>query len=352
MDRICEKLNSPRAFFLRPISDRGERAILYRSLAAATKSARERAEVRFEWLREITEYLHGHFEFPKLNLPSMDLPVDFRTLTHDAIERAAMQCRQLWGFGEGPIGDVVLALESNGIIVARGELGSEALDAFSEYLPNDFPYIFLGTDKHVAARSRFDAAHELGHLILHRHLRQRDFGHPKDFKTLESQAHRFAAAFLLPGNAFLKSIWAPTLDAFRGQKETWKVSIKGMIVRTHQLGVIDENKYARLMINYGRRYREGEPGDDVLKMEQPRFLARCFEMLLAERICTKEQLLINLPLQPHDIEELASLPRGFFSGFKGEVIELPVLRKVPRESASEDGQTAEIISLPPFKVAS
>lgn len=351
MDALCEKLNLPKSFFLRPIADRGERKVLYRSLSAATKAARERAETRFEWGREIVEYLHDSFDFPKLNLPNLNLPKDFNAITHQMIEDAAMACRELWGFGDKPISDVVLALESNGIIVMRGELGAETLDAFSEWLANDFAYIFLGSDKRNCARSRFDAAHELGHLILHKHISIKDIKSPKEFKVIESQAHRFAASFLLPARSFIKSIWAPTLDAFRTQKEVWRVSIKGMIVRSHQLDLIDDYQYQRMLINYTRRYRDGEPGDDVMPLEMPRLLSRCIEILLAEKIRTKEQILMDLALPARDVEELTSLPRGFFSGFKAEVIEMPVLRRRAAEEALQKGEdVGETNNVVEFKI--
>lgn len=49
----------------------------------------------------------------------------------------------------------------------------------------------LATDKNDRARSRFDGAHELGHLVMHGE-------HVWGLKQVESQAHAFAAAFLMP----------------------------------------------------------------------------------------------------------------------------------------------------------
>ena len=346
MDRLCQVFGLPLAFFLRPAVDRGDRKILYRSLSSAAKAARERAEARFEWLREIVEYLSDSFDFPALNLPSIALPDDFRELTHSKIEAAAQACRELWGFGSGPIADVVLALESNGVIVSRGTLDSESLDAFSEFLANDFAYVFLGNDKGVHGRARFDAAHELGHLLLHRGIRAKDFGQPKDFKLLEAQAHRFAAAFLLPTQSFVESIWAPTIDAFRAQKEVWGVSIKGMIVRAHQVDLLSDTQYQRMLINYTRRYKDGEPGDDVKAVEMPRLLARCFYALEEHGARTREQILSDLPLAAADIEELSGLPKGYFAR-RGEVIQLPVLKRRELETSappsSEEG--GQVISL-------
>jgi Zn-dependent peptidase ImmA (M78 family) len=53
------------------------------------------------------------------------------------------------------------------------------------------PRVTLGTDKNDRARSRFDAAHELGHLVMHG---DQIWGLPE----IEKQAHAFAAAFLMP----------------------------------------------------------------------------------------------------------------------------------------------------------
>ena len=49
----------------------------------------------------------------------------------------------------------------------------------------------LAADKNDRARSRFDGAHELGHLAMHGE-------HVWGLKQVESQAHAFAAAFFMP----------------------------------------------------------------------------------------------------------------------------------------------------------
>lgn len=349
MTRLCEVFNFPPTFFMSAVLDRGERNIMHRSQSVATKTARDRAEVRFEWFREIVEFLSEYFDYPALNLPKLALPSDFRQLTHDQIEGAAAACRKLWGFGDRPIENVVLAMESNGIIVARGALGSADLDAFSEQLAGDWAYAFLGVDKGISARSRFDAAHELGHIILHGNVRSGSFNAPKDFKVLEQQAHRFAAAFLLPDVAFSQSIWAPTLDAFRAQKSYWKVSIKGMIVRAHQIGMIDDPQYGRMMINYTRRFKEGEPSDELVASEEPRLIARCFDTLLEEKLLTREQMRAALPFPVNEIESLSSLPKGYLSAPKADVVSLPTLKKARLDIA--DSSAGNVIVIGKFRTA-
>lgn len=66
---------------------------------------------------------------------------------------------------------------------------TRSVDAFSVWRSNK-PYIFLNTVK-TAEHSRFDAAHELGHLVLHKH------GGPGG-RAAEDEANRFASSFLMP----------------------------------------------------------------------------------------------------------------------------------------------------------
>src|SRR5215212_8094956 len=60
MQKIEQVLNLPPAFFSRPVvGEPGERKIFYRSMSSATKHARARMDRRYDWLREITDYLQG-----------------------------------------------------------------------------------------------------------------------------------------------------------------------------------------------------------------------------------------------------------------------------------------------------
>ena len=160
----------------------------------------------------------------------------------------------LLGLGTGPIADIVLLMENNGIIVSRGELAAEYLDAYSQRPANsDHPIVFLGSDKASAARSRHDASHELGHLILHRNVDTKTIRNSTLFKLIEDQAHRFASSFNLPSRGFADQLWAPTLDAFLALKPHWKVAIAAMIMRCEQLGITNEDQSRRSWINMNRR---------------------------------------------------------------------------------------------------
>ncbi|HVG34539.1 MAG TPA: XRE family transcriptional regulator [Pyrinomonadaceae bacterium] len=342
MSSIADKLNLPLSFFLRPVaSEQEESTLFWRSMSSATKSARTKAKRRFEWLKDIVAYLRQYLDFPEVHLPAFNLPENIFALGGPAIDELAKECRQFWNIGDGPIADIVLFLESNGIIVSRGKLEAEKLDAFSEWrIIDSTPYVFLSSDKSSAARSRLDAAHELAHLILHRNVNPRLLSSAKAHARIEWQAFRFGSAFLLPESSFAQELWSPTLDAFRSLKERWKVSIGAMIKRCEELEIIDEHEARRMWMNYGRRgWRTEEPLDDRLPVEKPRLLSRSIELLVKERVKSREQILLDLPYAQTDIEELTGLPRGYLTGI-GEVV--PKLRE-PKIAEVMNG-TGKVVS--------
>ena len=327
MDRIVQVLNRPKAFFLRRDTEHQREGIWYRSMSTATKIARTKAEARFMWLKEIVDYLYQYLDFPALSIPDFKLPDDPTKISMEVIEEIAIECRRFWNLEENPIADVVLLLENSGIIVSRGELGTETLDSFSQWADADFPYVFLGSDRISAVRSRFDAAHELGHLFLHRHIDHRQIRNNVVHRQMENQCHRFSLAFLLPARSFAAELWAPTLNGFYTLKDRWKVSIAGMIKRCEQLGILSEEQVKRSWINLSRRgWRKKEPLDDVLPVEIPHLLSRSVELLVDSGVKTRDQILVDLASSAEDLGDLACLPPGYMSGKQSNVIIMPKVR--------------------------
>ncbi|RAS70669.1 uncharacterized protein DUF955 [Lentzea atacamensis] len=95
------------------------------------------------------------------------------------------------------------------------------------------PVVALGADKGLRDRSRFDAAHELGHLVL------LGADGPIADKATESQANEFAAAFLMPAEDIAHELPA-RLDwpALLRLKAKWHVSLAALLVRAKTLGVM------------------------------------------------------------------------------------------------------------------
>ncbi|MGE3795651.1 MAG: helix-turn-helix domain-containing protein [Dehalococcoidia bacterium] len=344
-DRLATALRIPASFLLMPERSDEVGTVFYRSMSSATKTARLRAEHRFRWLRDITAYVAEYVELPQPDLPELGLPRDPLLISDEDVEEAAENLRRHWRMGEGPVASMVLLLENHGVVVARDLLGAETLDGLSEYVAGEGrPYVFIGTDKGTSVRWRFDAAHELGHLLMHAHLAPEDLLRPALFKRVEEQAHRFASAFLLPLGAFEDDLFGVSLDAFKAVKPKWRVSIGMMIIRARHAGLLTQESERALWINFNRRrWRKHEPFDDSLEAEEPRLLRRAFEMILDGGLQTPADVAERLALPASDIEDLAGLPSGYLSDYA------PVTVLRPREdrgdealASREPGQVVEL----------
>jgi Zn-dependent peptidase ImmA (M78 family)/transcriptional regulator with XRE-family HTH domain len=348
VEKLACALNVPNTFFHRPMPEFAAPRFFYRSLHSATKHSRNRAESRFQWLTEMAFYFDGFFDFPAVNLPALTVPNSFYDITDDLIESLATECRSFWNVGDGPVPNMVRLLERNGFIISRISLDTTTLDAFSEYDSTSRPLIILGADKGSCARSRFDAAHELGHRILHKHVDRRSVGNIKEHGLLEHQAHRFASAFLLPSKEFLREVVAPSLDSFAALKERWRVAVAAMIMRSSDLGLLPDNQAERLWMNLARRgWKRKEPLDDSLPPEQPKLLRQCIDMMLESRFRSRSQIVEDLCLPQADIEELAGLPEGYLGEGFGDIIMLPQFKSHPSSTPTQRSDPDKEI---PFKL--
>lgn len=303
---LAEKLQVPPAFFFEDFEELAS-PCFFRSRLSATRAARDGAEARLEWLDEITQQLCQHVQFPPVDLPDFKLGSPL-TITEVAIEEAASNARSYFGLGEAPVANVVALLESRGVIVSRTRLGEGKLDAFSAWV-HDRPFVFLNADKQAAVRSRFDAAHELGHLLLHREHVQRGFLKDKElFDLVEKQANRFASAFLLPRGGFKRDLGHISLDALLALKPRWGASVASMLYRAGVLGVVPEATTKWQWTLLARRgWKTGEPLDDVIQPEQPSLLRQAFE--LARSVDIYPERALALPLR--DVETLCGLPAQY-----------------------------------------
>ncbi|MEC5200378.1 Zn-dependent peptidase ImmA (M78 family)/DNA-binding XRE family transcriptional regulator [Arthrobacter sp. PL16] len=111
-------------------------------------------------------------------------------------------------------------------------------------------------------RQRFTVAHELGHLVLHHASPQP--ANPAAATKMEREAHRFASAFLAPGDAVVDDLAAlggrVTLSNLASLKQKWGLSIKAFVVRFQQLGVIDDDQARSLYKQISaRKWNKQEP---------------------------------------------------------------------------------------------
>ncbi|MDC4422864.1 ImmA/IrrE family metallo-endopeptidase [Acinetobacter baumannii] len=187
-------------------------------------------------------------------------------------------------------------IERAGIVVARFEIGYEEMDGTSAWI-NDKPYIFIAADKHNYFRSRFDLAHELGHIVMHKYLTEED--KKNWFDKLEKQAHYFANCFLFPTKAFIAETRSRiSLESLMLLKKHWGISLAAMIYKAKDLNIISEDQYSKLWRSYRYRgYTKSEPYDIETAPEEPNLLKTQSRCYLNKEDSTKLILLISLALK-------------------------------------------------------
>lgn len=291
---VCLGVRVP--FLLRPVAQVSSRGpISFRSWkAAATRKANRRAQRFSELVAELYEWLQERVELPKPNLPELCLD----EISSDCFDRIAKELRSFWGLGDRPILRLGELLESNGIVVSRISFDDDRFDAFSRVL-NGRPYIFLGSDKGDRARSRFDVAHELGHILLHQHLAESHLG--EAHKEIESQAHRFASAFLL-SEAFGNDVSEVTLNSLLRLKPKWGVSVGAMVRWCLEHQKISQQEYETLNAQIGyRRWRKAkaEPYDELIPRVNNSMGVKAVELLESHGILRRGELqdILDTPLQ-------------------------------------------------------
>lgn len=328
LSTLANSLNVPQSFFLNPPPEHGNAPMFFRSMASTTQMMRKRARARLRWAQDISLSLQEWVDLPEVDVPRLDIE-DYREISDKDIETAAAKCRDVWGLGSGPISDLLLVLENAGIVIVKDEVGTVKMDGLSNWSAADGrPYMLIARDKDSCVRSRLDAAHELGHLVLHHKVPTKALNDKAAFKEIERQAFLFAGAFLMPAESFGAEIWSPSLSTFLALKERWRTAIGAMIKRCEALDMIGEEYRRRLWRYYSARgWRKSEPMDDDLLVEEPRLLSRSVRLLVDEGVQTRANLLEEFRLFAGDVETLCDLPSGYMSGGDGDVVQMPKLKR-------------------------
>jgi len=329
LELIAEKLGVPAPYFFKPEYPADEAPFMMRSLASSTKRSRDAAAKRVDWIREIVTFLSGIVSIPTPSIPDLFAGSDPTAISGDDIEDAATAVRRYWGMKDGPIADLVALLESKGVVTACFSLNAEKLDSFSKWSA-EAPIVVDNTDKCTAVRLRFDLAHELGHLVLHRHVDRKLSARSDVHKVMEQQAHRFAGAFLFPATSFRNEIYSISLAGLLEPKMRWKISAQAMIYRARHLGMINEYQFERAYRRLSsQRQRSFEPLDDKIERESPNLLRSFLTALIENGVATRSDLLADLRFGAREIEILTNLPAGYLGESWGKVL--------PLESKSDVG---------------
>ena len=315
--KISEELKFPIAFFYENCNAKIERINTYfRALLSSNKKDKIVQENKATVIIEIYRFLEKYIEFPTLNIPKIEKS-DLETRN---LKKITQTIRESWNLSDGPIADIVNVLEMNGFIVSSINTNTMDIDAFTQYIRLDgekYFCIVVGKEKESFARRQFSIAHELAHVILHNTNLDVENLSREEFRSMEREADKFAAELLLPSESFRKDLIYPTnLKFYEELKKKWKVSILAMLMRAAELKVITQNQLQYLIKQYySKGYRNGEPLDDTIKMQEPTLIRLAINMLLDNNRFTPNEFMKNLNdngiwIESDEVEDLIGLEKG------------------------------------------
>ncbi len=287
VNAISVALNYPATFFFMEdcIDEVNVDTVSFRSLKSMKASQQHAAIGAGSIGRMLNDYLESRFNLFDVNIPD---------LSGTDPEIAASIIRTEWDLGFQSISNVISLLEKHGVRVFSLDEQTHAVDAFS-FWKDGVPYVFLNTHK-SGERSRFDAAHELGHLILHRN----EIPQGKD---IEREADSFASFLLMPRDTVLPlSGRYHTIQDILQLKKNWKVSAMALIVQMKNVNVLSEWQYKSLIIaasKMGLRTKE----IDGIPREKSKLIQSIIQSLKNKGVKTKD--IANELNLPHD--EVTSL---------------------------------------------
>jgi Zn-dependent peptidase ImmA (M78 family)/transcriptional regulator with XRE-family HTH domain len=304
MMAIARALKQPVSFFVTeaPASFGPLSVNFFRKTGADTKRRNMACEVYARWFAQAAFTFEAVANFPVVSIPSFEpKSADTNRYEEEEIEDIAERVRDHFSLGLGPISNVVRLMESVGIVMCRLEMEGESVEAFS-YWSGARPFVFLASDKESGARARYDAAHELGHLVLHRWVGADELDDKDKLKEIEREADRFAGAFLLPRKSFPNEVYSPRLGAFIE-----------LIYRCKNLGLFDEQQVTNLykQISF-KKWRKNEPldGPEGLPLESPILLKKIASLVVDSGRMRADEIKVALGYSASVIEKLLGLPLG------------------------------------------
>ncbi|MGW2280217.1 ImmA/IrrE family metallo-endopeptidase [Streptomyces sp. NPDC001770] len=240
--------------------------------------------VQLQGLAAAAEIPSGQNQFFRVELSALTTAKD-----------AARQVRKAWELPAGPIVDMIEAAETAGALVAVRNLGSNLLDAVSQWDGIDAPLLLVNSYA-PGDRCRFSVAHELGHLVMH--------AEPGAGAQQEKQADAFASELLMPA-ADIRGAFSGGVDLLKLMelKRTWRVSMSALLRRALDLGALSEWQHRTVIIEMSALgYRTTEPVE--IPREKPRTVPALVHTLLEKRGLTLEAAAACARLLPEDFQHL------------------------------------------------
>jgi Zn-dependent peptidase ImmA (M78 family)/DNA-binding XRE family transcriptional regulator len=263
LETIADLLDFPSAFFRQQdCLEMPKGSLLFRSKAVVGKKVIAQAHEYSRLSLELALRLANYAKLIPIRVPSFSDPIE-----------AARELRTTLALPAGPIDDVIRSIERLGVLVLPLP-DIRDCDAFATWAGPEraTPVIGLSAGRPVD-RMRLSAAHELGHLTLHRSLHVAS-------KENEEEAYAFAAEFLMPAADVYPDLAYQKISLFRlaELKSKWRVSMQALLRRSRELQILNDRQYRYLMMQISQRgWRSEEPTFNA-SIERPRALRKISEV--------------------------------------------------------------------------
>lgn len=253
MDALAEALGVKSAYFFRPFKVE-IREVAFRKDPSLSKEGQDRlkgitSDILERYL-ELEELLGiaSSFENPLSHLSCNDF---------NEAKTASRELRERWELGLNPIPNVLEMLEEKEIKVVEFE-GPEGFDALSTYVQG-LPVIVLEKGKEITnTRKRFNALHELGHLLL-------NIPDTISHKRTEQLCHAFASELLIPEKALEEWLGKRrkniSISELVELKKYYGISIQAIVYRAQKAKIIPQT--------VAKRFWERRDADPALEKEDP-----------------------------------------------------------------------------------
>lgn len=275
----------------------------YRSFVSKQKKDNDITLLKLKRGEDFVHYLFSFIKARYSDLNNVISPESIFDITDTTIEALALDVRESWGIGYGPIQNLIITLENHGIICIGLDIPIKIDSINVSFIVNEdnieSSIIVYNKDSNYY-RQRFSIAHELGHILLHHYIEKDEY--EKNLKVIEEQANRFASSFLMPANSFINSFRYPTIKELLAQKSIWGVSAQAVLYRAAQLKIISEKQVSYLMIEISRRgWRKLEPYDDKTQPEVPYYLESAYDYALKNKVMSVQSIKESFALPNEEI---------------------------------------------------
>ena len=243
-----------------------------RRQATAKPSIWRQLEARLNMYR-----MHARHLFEEVSIRAEQRIPTFDPIDVDP-QDAARLVRMQWRMPVGPVRSMVRWMESAGCLVIEEDFGTPRVDGLSQWI-GEHPVVLLNSRSPVD-RKRLTLAHELGHLCLHSSFVS---------ETVEQEANRFAAEFMMPGEVIKPQLRHVTLGRLVDLKREWGISMQALIERANDLGLLAGNQRSNMYKSLSARgWRTLEPVSEELPKETPSLPRDIGDALFAKGLSAKE----------------------------------------------------------------